>query len=348
LSTTPDGVPAVTGLRGRGALLSLLLGLGVSLALLWWAVRGLRPEDVIQHVRNARPLPLALSVFFATAVFPIRALRWRLLLREADDAPLRLPAAWHGVAIGFMANNLLPFRAGEVLRAYAASRLAPVRMSSAFASVAVERVFDGLTVVATLGIALLAAGLPGGVRVAGLPVPELAQRVGLIAGATFLVAAILIARPLATARLIERLVPFRGLSRRLVGLFEGVRLGLVALRSPRRLLAVIVWSLVLWGVNALSFAALFPAFDLKVDFAGALLVQSAIVFGVAVPSSPGYVGVLEAAAIVALALYGIPHDRAFAYAITYHAATFLPITLLGLYSLVRMPAGWRTLGNTQA
>jgi len=322
--------------------------MAVSLALLWWAVRGLRLEDVIQRVRNARPLPLALSVFFATAVFPVRALRWRLLLREADDAPLRLPAAWHGVAIGFMANNLLPFRAGEVLRAYAASRLAPVRMSSAFASVAVERLFDGLTVVATLGIALMTAGLPAGVQVAGLPVPELARRVGLMAGAAFVVAAVLVTRPLATARLIERLVPWQGLSRRLVGLFEGIRLGLVALRSPRRLGAVILWSLAVWGVNALSFAALFPAFDLKVDFAGALVVQSAIVFGVAVPSSPGYVGVLEAAVIVALALYGVPHDLAFAYAITYHAATFLPITLLGLYSLARMPAGWRAPGTTPA
>lgn len=334
--------------RGRRALVPLVFGVIVSLLLLWWAVRGLRPEDVIAQVRNARPVPLVISVFFATLVFLVRAVRWRLLLREPDDAPLGMSASWHGVAIGFMANNLLPFRAGEVLRAYAVTRLAPVRMSASFASVAVERVFDGLTVVATLGLALLTASLPAGVTVGGVPVPVIAQRVGVLAAVAFVVAAFFLTRPLSTTRLIERLVPFPGIAARLVALFEGVRAGLSALRSPRRLLAVTLWSLAVWGVNALSFFALFPAFGLKVDFAGALLVQAAIVFGVAVPSSPGYVGVLEAAVILSLALYGVPHDQALAYALTYHAATFVPITLLGLYSLARMPLGWRNPAPVQS
>ena len=88
-------------------------------------------------------------------------------------------------------------------------------------------------------------------------------------------------------------------------------------------------------MNALSFQLLFPAFDMKVGYAGAVIVQSAIVFGIAVPSSPGFVGVFEAAIVVGLALYGIPQDRALAYALTYHAATFLPITAAG--TLLRLP-----------
>ena len=75
-------------------------------------MRGLRPADVIQHVRAAPPLPILLAVLVATLTFPLRALRWRLLLREPDGAPLRGPAAWHGITIGYAANNLLPFRAG--------------------------------------------------------------------------------------------------------------------------------------------------------------------------------------------------------------------------------------------
>jgi uncharacterized protein (TIRG00374 family) len=272
-------------------------------------------------------------------------LRWRLLLREPDGSPLRGHAAWNGITIGYAANNLLPFRAGEVLRAYAGSRLAPVRMSSAFASVAVERVFDALTVVASFGLALLASGMSAGVRIGGMALPDVAQRVGILTAIAVTGAALVLTRTDATARLIDRLVPWPGVSRRLIALLHGVRDGLSALRSPTRLAAVILWSIVIWGVNAVSFLLLFPAFGIEVGFAGAVILQSAIVFGIAVPSSPGFIGVFEAAIVVALALYRVPQEQAVAYALTYHAATFLPITLLGLYSAYRTGLGWRAVNR---
>src|SRR4030095_15209941 len=112
--------------------------------------------------------------------------------------------------------------------------------------------------------------------------------------------------------------------------------------SPTRLFWLLVWCIIVWSVNALSFQVLFPAFGIEVGFAGAVLVQGMIVFFIAAPSSPGYAGVFETAIIAALALHGIPKDRALAYALTYHAATFFPITLLGLWS-VRRTIGWREL-----
>jgi uncharacterized membrane protein YbhN (UPF0104 family) len=78
-----------------------------------------------------------------------------------------------------------------------------------------------------------------------------------------------------------------------------------------------------------------------------VIVQSAIVFGIAVPSSPGFIGVFEAAIVVALALYSVPQETAVAYALTYHAATFLPITVLGLHSAYKTGLGWRAVGNEQ-
>jgi uncharacterized protein (TIRG00374 family) len=344
LSTSAEQ-PAAGGGPGdrRRATVPIIVGLVVSAGLLWWTMRGLQLADVVRHVRGARPLPLLLSVALATLTFPLRAFRWRALLRDSADRLLPAGAAWHGIAIGYLANNVLPLRAGEILRAYAVTRLAPVRLSSAVASVAVERVFDALTVVAMLGIALLAAGLPGDVRIAGLPVSQLAQRIGLAAAVAFLLAAVVLSRPHAFAMWCERVIPFKGLARRMVALLEGIRAGLSVLRSPGRLAVVVGWSIAIWLVNALSFLALFPAFGLRIDLAGAVLVQSAIVFGIAVPSSPGYVGVFEAAIVLALALYGVAQDQALAYAVTYHAATFVPITLLGLYSLTRTPLAWRDL-----
>ena len=308
-------------------------------------MRGLHPADVVRTVRAAPPLPILLAVIVATLTFPLRALRWRLLLREPDGAALRPNAAWQGITIGYAANNLLPFRAGEVLRAYAASRLAPVRMSSAFASVAVERVFEALTVVTSFGLALVASGMPAGVRVGGMALPDVARRVGILTAVAVAGAAIILTRTEAAGRLVSRIIPWPGVSSKLVALLNGVRDGLTALKSPTRLVAVILWSIAIWAVNALSFQLLFPAFGIQVGYAGAVILQSAIVFGIAVPSSPGFVGVFEAAIVVALALYGVPQDRAVAYALTYHAATFLPITVLGLYSAYRTGLGWKAVSS---
>ena len=91
-------------------------------------------------------------------------------------APLPAAPLWHAVAIGFMANNILPFRAGELVRLLAASRLAGARFSAVLSSVAVERIFDGLTVVALLSLSLLASDLPPDVAVGG--VSPAARRAG--------------------------------------------------------------------------------------------------------------------------------------------------------------------------
>ena len=91
----------------------------------------------------------------------------------------------------------------------------------------------------------------------------------------------------------------------------------------------------LWLVNAFSFYLGFPAFDIPVDFAGAMVLQGILAFGIAVPSAPGFVGPFEAAIMAVLALYGDRRNRAVAYALAYHATTFLPITLLGVWSATK-------------
>src|SRR5207244_3690085 len=82
-------------------------------------------------VRAVDPLLLVLTVALATLTFPIRLIRWRVILRDERERPLPWLPLWYAVAIGFMANNLLPARAGEFARAYVASRQLPVRFTTA-------------------------------------------------------------------------------------------------------------------------------------------------------------------------------------------------------------------------
>ena len=314
-----------------------LLGFLLAGALMLWALRGVHLDEVLRRIQGARPWPLAAAVVIATLTFPLRLIRWRLLLRREDGGPLPALPVWHAVAIGFMANNLLPFRAGELVRIFAVTRLAGVRFTAAFSSIAVERILDALTVIALLSLALLGSDLPPDVAVGGVPVAY-AARVGGAMGLAALAGAVLVvAFPLAAERLIRRIFPEGRFTDRLVGLIEGIRQGLAALRSPALLAAVVLWSVALWLVNAWAFQVGFAAFDIPVGFTGALLLQGILVIGISVQLTPGFVGQFEAAIVAALALYGVPNDLASSYAIAFHGSTFLPIILLGAWSLARTP-----------
>jgi uncharacterized protein (TIRG00374 family) len=323
--------------------LPAILGIAVSLGLLLWALRGVSINEVLQHIRGARAAPLAAAVILATLTFPLRLIRWRLLLRDESGRTYSAAPLWHAIALGFMANNLLPLRAGELVRSYTASRLARIRFTTVLSSVAVERIFDGLTVVALLTVALLRSDLPRTVTVGGVSIAHLAQVGGLIGVTGLLLAGLVLTAPLAAERMVRRLLPSRRLADRIVGLIEAVRQGLVVLRTPALLVGVVFWSLVLWLVNALGFYVGFAAFDLPVSYYGALLLQGLLVLGITIPSTPGFFGPFEAVIVAVLALYDVPKDVAFSYAISFHLTTFAPITLLGLWSMTRTPGGFKGL-----
>jgi glycosyltransferase 2 family protein len=323
--------------------LPAILGVAVSVALLAWALRGVSAEAVLRHIAGARPGPLTAAVVVATLTFPLRLIRWRLLLR--DEQGKRYPSGplWHAIALGFTANNLLPLRAGELIRSYTAARLTEARFTTVISSVAVERIFDALTVVGLLTFALLTSDLPSSVMIAGTSVTQFARVAGVAGMVALLLAIMVVAAPLAAERLIRRLLPSTRLADRTVDLIEGVRHGLTVLRSPARLAGVIFWSLVLWLLNAWAFYLGFAAFDIPVSYAGALLMQGLLVLGISVPSTPGFFGPFEAVIVATLALYGVPGSLAFSYAIAFHVTTFVPITLLGLWSLTRTPEGFSVL-----
>ncbi len=329
--------PDAASAAGRKRRIGAVVGTVVAGALLFWALRGVHLGEVVEHLRNAHLVPLLAAAVIATATYPLRLVRWRLLLRAADGGPLPAAPLWHAVAIGFMANNILPFRAGELVRLLAASRLAGARFSAALSSVAVERIFDGLTVVALMSLSLLVSELPPDVAVGGVSLRHAAQAAGVLGVAALAAALVVVAFPLTAERIVRRLLPAGRLADRIVDLIEGIRHGLTVLRSPSLLAGTILWSLVLWLTNAFAFYVAFQAFDIPVGFVGALLLQGILVFGITVQLTPGFVGQFEASIVAALALFRVPVALASSYAIAFHAATFVPIVLLGAWSLARTP-----------
>lgn len=294
---------------------------------------------MVAGLSRVDPWLLAASAGLGTLTFPLRLVRWRLMLRGADDRPFGWAPLWHAVAIGFMANNLLPARAGEVARAWVARRETDARFTTALSSIAVERIFDGLVMLALMALAIAAPSFPARTMLGDVSLAHVAAWSAVVFAGALVVAFFVVLRPEPWLRAFERavnaLLPAR-FAAKLDGVAEGLVAGLGVLKRPGRFLGVVWWSLVLWLVNALSFAVCFRAFGLPVPAAGALLIQGIIGFGVALPAAPGFFGVFEWAAQYTLKIYGIGASLGLAYAFAYHLSGFVPITLLGLYSLTRI------------
>jgi len=289
----------------------------VSIALLSWSLHDVDLGELWARLRGVHVLPLLAAVAVVTLSFPVRTIRWRLLLRSEGSA-LPFKPLWHATAIGFMANNLLPARAGELARAYAARKLTGVRFSTAFASIAVERMLDGITLVALLTIAIWAGGFAPGTTVGGMTLVGVARGAGIFFSVLLAVALFLVHWPGPAMRIARRtshaVLPQRWAARTM-DILEGMLWGLDALRRPGSFLVVMFWSFAVWLMASSSFWL--------------------ASFGVAIPSSPGFFGPFEAVTRVTLALYGIEAGRAVSYAVGYHLSTFVPITLLGIWSLSR-------------
>jgi uncharacterized protein (TIRG00374 family) len=231
-----------------------------------------------------------------------------------------------------MINNVVPARAGEFARAYALTREVPrVPLAAAFASLAVDRLFDAVVLLLLLFGAMLDPAFPTGTEIAGQSVGVLA-RGGLLGVGVLLVLLYALvffpARIIGAYELVARRVSPRleALGRNALRNFAD---GLGVLRHPARFAAVFAWTLAHWLVHALAFWLGFRALGIEAPFSAALFLQGLIAIAVAVPSSPGFFGVFEGAAKVGLAVYLVPPTLAVSWALGYHLLTFVPITVIG-------------------
>jgi glycosyltransferase 2 family protein len=315
-----------------------LIGAAVGVGFLVWALHGISFSVILFHIRHANPWLLLAASVAGTLIFPLRAPRWRIILSPvAEKLPLGM--LWRAIAIGMMGNNVLPARAGELARAFALSRETKrVPFSAAFASLAVDRIFDATVVLLLMAVATLDPLLPRGKTFGGYPIAKIIGSgaalalfaiLGLYLIVFFTEHAILVwewmARRMAP-RLEER-------GRRTLLAFAS---GLAVLRDPVRFLSSMAWAIAMWLMNALAFWLGFKAVGIDVSYSAALMLQGLIAIGVAVPALPGFFGVFEYFARTGLGIYGIDPALATSWAISYHILTFLPITVIGIYYFVTL------------
>ncbi|MDT8369347.1 MAG: lysylphosphatidylglycerol synthase transmembrane domain-containing protein [Longimicrobiales bacterium] len=307
-------------------------GFAISALLIWWTLRGVDLTEVVRLIGEANWWLLGASIFVATFGFLIRALRWRIILYPIDpDTALR--SRFGAVTIGFMANNLLPARVGEFVRAWAMGRFErKVSVPAAFGSLVVERVLDGLILAAFLIGTVLTPSFPD---VALGPQYTLLLRTAmvLIGGVGALLVALLLF-PRAVVRSVERvarLLPGR-FGSLIVDSMGAFLESLEVVRSPRLLFQAFAWSLAFWFWHGLSFWLGMLAFGIDTGLVSALFVEAVVGFGVAIPAAPGFFGTFHGSAIFALhTIYGVDVAATTAFAYAYHLGGFFPVTFIGLW-----------------
>lgn len=326
------------------------LGIVLSALLLWWTLREVSFADVWGVLRQSNVLLFLLSTVAATLIFPLRARRWRTILEPVAGA-IPFGPLWRSTAIGIMMNNVFPLRAGEFARAFALTREVPrVPITSALGSLAVDRIFDAIVLLALMFGAMLDPAFPAGVELWGRTVPQLA------AGGIALVAMLLIVCYTVVLQPARVLQLVAWCARRVLPRFEakivemvdhGVG-GLAVLKDTRRFLEVLFWAVAHWVLNALAFYLAFLAVGMDVPFSAALFLQGVIGIGVAIPSSPGFFGVFELFATVGLAVYGVTNELAVSWAIGFHLLSFIPITIFGAVYFARLGLSIASVSSAKA
>jgi glycosyltransferase 2 family protein len=311
-----------------------VVGLLISAVLLYFAFRNEDPRAIYEEIRGSNIAMLLAATAAATFVFWIRAWRWKAIV-EPIFPETTFRARFAAVNIGFMGNNLLPARLGEFLRAYALTRMEPVPLVASFGSLVVERLLDGIMVVGFLLVAVVLPGFPGFIGGGDFDLTRIATPLATFVAAGFAVLFGLVLYPERSVAIAERTIVRALPSRARRPVVDGLvafLAGLGVLRDPWRLARAFSWTIGLWLFGAFSFWLAFEAFRLDLPFTAAIFFQSVIALAVSVPSAPGFFGPWEAAAKFVLSdVWGIDSARALGFAIGFHLAGFVPVTLMGLY-----------------
>ncbi len=312
---------------GRGRLARGAIGIGISVVALVLVLRQVDASRTVAVLAGAVPGWLALMVTFQLADVSLRGLRWQRLL-----APIRrvaLSRTFDYLLVGYLANNILPARLGELVRSHYLGDREGISRTTTLGTVVVERTVDTAVLVAIASLAILVLQVRGAVASAVL--------VGLALSGLLVVGlgVAIVAHRLPGA---GRVVAVAGRWPRIHELGGRLRGGLAVAGRPRTLGQAIGLSLLAWSATVVATAAAGQAIGLQLTTGQAALFASGTALSTAIPSGPGYLGTFELAGVGIGTVLGVPAETSFALALIVHASVLVITSLGGAIGFLRI---WR-------
>ena len=324
------------------------VGIAVSLLCMGLLFTKIDPAKVAAAFREMDWRYLVPAIIATFISYFGRAVRWHFLLLHLKGIPFR--SLYPATIIGYMANGLLPARLGEFVRAFVLARKEGLDTSAVFATLVVDRLCDGFTVLLMLLLTFFTLHLPAGMEsvqqkmIAGGYI-TLALYCAVIA---FLV--LLKRRTSWTLGLVGKMLnPLPAVfSEKLIPLLGSFIGGIRLATTPRELLAVFGSSIFIWAFCAWPVDLLLRSFGIVLPFNGSLFILIFLVFGVMVPASPGYIGTYHFACVTALKAFNIPSEKALSVALVIHGVSFFPVILAGFYHMWRENISFASIRATSS
>jgi glycosyltransferase 2 family protein len=323
----------------------LWIGIGISLIFLVILFRQIDGRQVLAAFRSMDYRYLVPSVLLTFVSYYFRAVRWRYLLLPQKTT--RLANLFPATIIGYMANNLLPARLGEFVRAYVLADKEKIDTSSVFATLVLDRLFDGFTVLLILVITFFTVRLPAGME----QVQEGLKLGGYITLGLYLLVIVFLMmlkrRTHSTLTLVSRLLrpfPLR-ISEKIIPLLGSFIAGIRLSARPADLMVLVVSSLVIWTTVIWPVDLVLTSFDIDLPVTASMLIMVFLVFAVMVPASPGFVGTYHAACVYGLLAFNVQREKALSVALVMHGIGFFPVILAGFYYLWRDNISLRSVGE---
>ncbi len=324
--------------------LKLILGIAISAVCVWLSMRDVHVSEVWNALRHANYLGFVAVMAATLSGFWLRAIRWRSLI----TSPRRIStdSLFSATMIGFMANNVLPFRLGEFVRPWALARREHLSKTTLLATIVVERAIDMLTLLAILGLGLLVFPLRADTD-AGRMVQAGAGVLLALSVALTVFVVVLERQPRFAHAVIGRCTAFLppGVRERVARSLDHFLEGLSLFRDLKRLTWVFALSFAMFLIFSLGLTISMWALGIDVPWYGGLIMLVITAIGIMVPAAPGYIGTLNLACIAGLALFHVGRDVAVPVSWFYFASQWLPITAVGLWYLNREGLSLKSLGQ---
>lgn len=301
---------------------------GLAAVLLYYALRGTDWPSVWHIILGAKWQFLAASAVIGVVNYFLRSLRWRVLLNARGK--FKVSTVFWATMAGYLGNNFLPARAGEVVRSFIISDQSALSRTYVLTTALTERLMDAIALVLCGSIVLLQvnpkpAWMEGVGRTTALIAAFGAVMVVVLPYTEGLIEKILRMLPL-PAKLRDRLLEFSG----------QILLGLRVFHHPGRLFTFVLMTALVWGGDAVSNVVAARAFDIHMTFPVAVLLLAGMGLGSALPATPGYVGIYQFAAVTILPPFGIDRNAALAYIIVAQAMAYVMVLVLGLLGLYKI------------
>lgn len=302
------------------------VGIAISLVFLYFALRNVSYGKLVLSLQSANYIYLIPAILLLILTMWLRAIRWRYLLEPIKR--IKNHSLFSAVMIGFMANNVLPARIGEFVRAYAIARKENLSKSLSLATILVERIFDGFTLLAFLLVILVFFPFPAWLKNAGI--------------SAFVFYILIIVFLVLLKRYKENMLKFLNcilspISKRLSHKTDEILMSFIAgfdiLKGKKQIALILFYSFSIWTTYAVLTLLVFMSFNFNLPLYAPFLLTVILTFGVMIPSSPGFIGTYQFFCVTGLAFWGIKESDALGFSLVYHASQYVPVTLLGLFYL---------------